>query len=100
MSGKLALIVSIAVAAFVIGAGTGFVTPIAFAHLAATSPPERLGQTMGAAEVGRELGDAGGPLLIGAVATATTLDLGVLALAGVLTALAAHASSSPKPIDK
>ncbi|MGH3575430.1 MAG: hypothetical protein ACRDUW_27030 [Pseudonocardiaceae bacterium] len=32
--------------------------------------PERLGQTMGAAEVGRELGDAGGPLLVGAVAAA------------------------------
>jgi len=31
---------------------------------------------MGAAELGRELGDAGGPLLVGAVATAATLALG------------------------
>ena len=43
---------SILFAAVLIGAGTGLATPIAFAHLAGTTPPERLGQTMGAAEVG------------------------------------------------
>jgi hypothetical protein len=36
----------------------------------------RLGQTMGAAEVGRELGDAGGPLLVAAAASAAALPPG------------------------
>ncbi len=40
---------------------------------------------MGAAEVGRELGDAGGPLLVGAVAAVLTLNWGLAALAIVLT---------------
>lgn len=39
---------------------------------------------MGAAELGRELGDAGGPLLVAAVATLTTLTLGYAALAVLL----------------
>jgi MFS family permease len=77
-------IVGILVAAVLIGAGTGLATPIAFAHLAGTTPAERLGQTMGTAEVGRELGDAGGPLLVGAVAAALTLGWGMAALAVVL----------------
>ncbi|WP_427132729.1 MFS transporter [Pseudarthrobacter sp. S9] len=72
-------------AAVGIGAGTGIITPVAFAALAAATPPERLGQTMGAAEVGRELGDAGGPLLVGAVAAAAGLTAGYGALA-LLTA--------------
>ena len=78
-------IAGILVAAVLIGAGTGLATPIAFAHLAGTTPAERLGQTMGAAEVGRELGDAGGPLLVGAVAAVLTLNWGFAALAIVLT---------------
>ncbi|MVU78051.1 MFS transporter [Nocardia sp. ET3-3] len=81
-------IVGIALAALVIGTGTGLITPLGFAHLASASPPERLGQTMGAAEVGRELGDAGGPLLVGAIAAAATLGTGLLTLAAVLTVLA------------
>ncbi|MFE3055970.1 MFS transporter [Nocardia sp. NPDC059239] len=76
-------------AAVIIGAGTGLITPLGFAHLAETSPLERLGQTMGAAELGRELGDAGGPLLVGIVATAATLDTGLLTLGALLAALAA-----------
>lgn len=76
------------IAAVAIGAGTGLVTPLAFAALAASTPPERLGQTMGSAEVGRELGDAGGPLLVGGIATAATATGGLLALAGVLAASA------------
>jgi len=39
---------------------------------------------MGAAELGRELGDAGGPLLVGAVATAATLTFGYTALALII----------------
>ena len=75
-------------AAAAIGAGTGIITPVAFAALAAATPPERLGQTMGAAEVGRELGDAGGPLLVGAVAAATGLAAGYGALALLTAAVA------------
>lgn len=70
--------------ATLIGAGTGLITPLGFAALAATTPRERLGQTMGSAELGRELGDAGGPLLVAAVATATTLTYGFAALALLL----------------
>ncbi|MGW9349032.1 MFS transporter [Nocardiopsis flavescens] len=72
-------------AAAVIGLTVGTVTPLAFAHLAAATPEERMGRTMGNAELGRELGDAGGPLLVGAVATAATLPvaLAVLAAAGL-----------------
>ncbi|HEX5349670.1 MAG TPA: hypothetical protein VFW64_21645 [Pseudonocardiaceae bacterium] len=44
---------------------------------------------MGAAEVGRELGDAGGPLLVGALATAATLGFGLIGLAVLLAATAA-----------
>ncbi|WP_372666211.1 MFS transporter [Amycolatopsis kentuckyensis] len=75
-------------AAAAIGAGTGLATPIAFAHLAAATPKERLGQTMGAAEVGRELGDAGGPLFTGALAAAGSLGLGLGGLAAVLAVFA------------
>ncbi|MCT9007517.1 MFS transporter [Streptomyces rhizosphaerihabitans] len=71
--------------AALIGTGTGLITPLGFAALAASTPAERLGQTMGAAELGRELGDAGGPLLVAAVATLTTLDHGYATLAVLLT---------------
>ena len=71
----------ILLAALVIGVGTGLITPLAFATLAEHTAPERLGQTMGAAEFGRELGDAGGPLLVGAVATTATLTAGYTTLA-------------------
>jgi MFS family permease len=99
-------------AALLAGAGIGIATPLGFAALAASAPPGRLGQTMGAAEVGRELGDAGGPLLVAAVASAATLSGGLLALAGLLavagTAIsragpprqpppAVHASDAPGP---
>ena len=83
-------------AAVLIGVGTGLITPLAFAALAAASPPERLGQTMGAAEIGRELGDAGGPLLVGGIAAAATLAVGFLGLAGV-SALSAAAVAATRP---
>ncbi|WP_422664406.1 MFS transporter [Streptomyces mirabilis] len=70
--------------AALIGVGTGLITPLGFAALAASTPTERLGRTMGAAELGRELGDAGGPLLVAAVATLTTLTLGYATLAVLL----------------
>lgn len=80
-------IATLFVAAAAIGLGIGITTPLAFAHLAAATPPERLGRTMGAAELGRELGDAGGPLLVGAVAATFTVSLGLVAL-GTILALA------------
>ncbi|MDF3298902.1 MFS transporter [Streptomyces tropicalis] len=73
-------------AAVLIGTGTGLITPLGFAALAGAGPPERLGQTMGAAELGRELGDAGGPLLVAVVAAATTLTGGLAALAALTAA--------------
>lgn len=97
-------------AAVLIGVGTGLITPLGFAALAASTPRERLGQTMGSAELGRELGDAGGPLLVAGVATAATLNYGFAALALLLAAAPAYlmiagrrtggdprASSDPSP---
>lgn len=71
-------------AAVLIGAGSGAVTPLAFAALARTTPENRMGQTMGSAEVGRELGDAGGPLIVGGLATLASLPVGLIALAAVI----------------
>lgn len=82
--------------AALIGAGTGLITPIGFAALAASTPAERLGQTMGAAELGRELGDAGGPLLVAAVAVLSTLNWGFAALAVLIAAGAALTATRPK----
>ncbi len=92
-------ILGILVGAVAIGFGTGVVTPLGFAHLAASTPRERLGQTMGSAEVGRELGDAGGPLLVGALAAAATLGLGLAGLALVLFALVVVIGREPKSPD-
>lgn len=74
--------VALVATAVLVGVGVGVATPIAFSHLAASTPPERMGRTMGSAELGRELGDAGGPLVAGAVATASVpgVGLGVVAL--------------------
>ncbi|WP_243740543.1 MFS transporter [Streptomyces sp. 8K308] len=79
-----------------IGTGTGLITPLGFAALAAATPRERLGQTMGTAELGRELGDAGGPLLVAAIAATATLTWGYAALA-VVTALLPLALR-PRPV--
>jgi MFS family permease len=81
------------IAAVLIGIGTGVITPLGFAALAASTAPERLGSTMGAAELGRELGDAGGPLIVGAVALAAGLGAGF----GVLAALTALAAPLTRP---
>ncbi|KQQ67309.1 MFS transporter [Microbacterium sp. Leaf320] len=79
--------VALVATALLVGVEVGVATPIAFSHLAATTPPERMGRTMGSAELGRELGDAGGPLVAGAVATASVPGLGL----GVVAALTAGA---------
>ncbi|MFE5633464.1 MFS transporter [Streptomyces sp. NPDC056543] len=77
-------LVGVLTAAVLIGAGTGLITPLGFTALATGTPEERMGQTMGSAELGRELGDAGGPLLVAAVATVSTLTYGFAALAVLL----------------
>ncbi|WP_238588017.1 MULTISPECIES: MFS transporter [unclassified Rhodococcus (in: high G+C Gram-positive bacteria)] len=84
-----------------IGIGTGIITPLAFATLASSTPEERMGQTMGAAELGRELGDAGGPLLVAGVAAAATLTTGFGALAVITFLLGAVTTPwrAPTPID-
>lgn len=81
--------VALVATALLVGVGVGVATPIAFSHLAASTPPECMGRTMGSAELGRELGDAGGPLVAGAVATASVPGLGL----GVVAALTAGAGA-------
>lgn len=83
--------VTLFVAAVAIGVMLGTVTPLAFAHLAASTPDDRMGRTMGNAELGREVGDAGGPLLVGVVATAWTLP-GAIAVLAAATAAAGAVS--------
>ncbi|WP_199537278.1 hypothetical protein [Spongiactinospora gelatinilytica] len=76
--------------AALIGAGTGVITPLGFAALAASTPAARLGQTMGAAEPPLDhVGDRpGGLLLAAAIAT----------VAGLAYGYAAHSPcSSPPP---
>jgi MFS family permease len=77
-------LVGVLAGAALIGVGTGVITPLGFAALAASTPAARMGQTMGSAELGRELGDAGGPLLVAAIAAATTLSLGFAVLGAVI----------------
>ncbi|GAA2211689.1 hypothetical protein GCM10009850_071490 [Nonomuraea monospora] len=84
-------------AAVLIGAGTGLITPLGFAALAAATPRERLGQTMGSAELGRELGDAGGPLLVAGVATVAGLPYGFAVLALLLAVAPIVAVATRRP---
>lgn len=96
----LAGVAGLLVGAVLIGVGVGLITPLGFAALATGTPPERLGQTMGSAELGRELGDAGGPLLVAAVASAVSLGVGYATLAAVLAAggaLTFARSAGPRP---
>ncbi|RVU16559.1 MFS transporter [Streptomyces antnestii] len=90
----------ILVGAALTGAGTGLITPLGFAALAASTPAERLGQTMGAAELGRELGDAGGPLLVAAVASYTTLTYGFGVLAVLIGGVAAVVFAQRRPVSR
>ena len=80
------------VAGAVLGVGIGATTTLGFAELGSGTPPERMGRTMGTAELGREIGDAGGPLLVGAVATTVTLGVGLAAFAGIAALVAATAA--------
>jgi len=75
--------------AVLLGTGVGVTTPLGFAHLASNTSEERMGRTMGSAELGRELGDAGGPLLVGAIATAVSVSAGLWTLAGIILVIVA-----------
>jgi MFS family permease len=88
VAARLPTVAVLYLAAVLVGVGIGIVGPFAFASLADSTPPERMGRTMGTAEVGRELGDSAGPLLVGSVATATSLPIGLAAL-GAATLISA-----------
>jgi DHA1 family tetracycline resistance protein-like MFS transporter len=83
--------------ALLIGAGVATATPAGFARLAATTPSRQLGRTMGTAEAGRELGDAGGPVLVGAFGL-ISLTAGLGALAAALLVCAALAAPRKRTI--
>jgi MFS family permease len=83
-------------AALLVGVAVGVATPLAYSHLAASTPPERIGRTMGNAELGREVGDAGGPLLVGTIGTLAGLPLALGALALLLASAAATTARSLK----
>ena len=82
----LAVPATLYLAAVFVGCGIGITTPLGFAHLAVTTPEERMGRTMGAAEIGREAGEVGGPLIVGTVAAAVSLPAGLGTL-GLLVAV-------------
>lgn len=71
-----------------IGAMLGFATPLAFSHLAASTPDDRMGRTMGSAELGREVGDSAGPLLVGGVGAAFGVAPAMLVLGAATAAVA------------
>ena len=54
---------------------------------------------MGSAEIGRELGDAGGPLLVAGIAGAVTLTAGFAGLAALLL-LAALGQGARAPVPR
>jgi MFS family permease len=85
-------------AALLVGAGIGTATPLAFAHLADATPAERMGRTMGTAELGREAGDAGGPLLVGAVAAGAGLGWGLASLAAAVALVTAAVPRTARPV--
>ena len=98
--GGMLLIVALVITALLVGAGVGLATPVAFSQLAASTPEERMGRTMGSAELGRELGDAGGPLVAGAVGTASLPGVGLIVVAALTVApvLVFTWSSSPSSV--
>ncbi|MET3953340.1 MFS family permease [Rhodococcus sp. OAS809] len=84
-------------AAIAVGIGNGIITPLGFAALAPSTPEERMGQTMGAAELGRELGDAGGPLIVAGMTALATLTTGFGALAVITLLIGADSARHYTP---
>ena len=93
MLAVFAVPVTLYLAAVIIGCGIGITTPLAFAYLAVTTPEERMGRTMGAAEMGREIGDICGPLIVGAIAAIASVAAGLGTL-GLLVALTSVLSAT------
>lgn len=92
--------VGVYASALLVGAGIGIATPLAFAHLADSTPAARMGRTMGTAELGREAGDAGGPLLVGAVAAGAGLGWGLASLAAAVALAGLMAPrTADRPVD-
>jgi MFS family permease len=81
--------VTLYAAAVMIGVGVGIVTPLGFAVLAAVTPADRMGRTMGSAELGREVGDAGGPILVGVIAGTASLSIALGGMAVIIAAAGA-----------
>jgi hypothetical protein len=87
--------ITLHLSASALDAGIGITTSMGFAHLTETIPPERKGQTMRTIEMGRELGDAGGPLRVSGIAADTSLAPGLGARATVLACMAALCVRQP-----
>jgi len=85
-------------AAVLVGCGVGVVTPLGFAELARNAPQGQATTMMGAAEVGRELGDAGGPLVVGAIGV-FSLAAGFVGLSVVLALAAGGLRRQNTPFD-
>ena len=81
-------LLAVLLGALVIGLGVAGATPSGYSSLAAVTAPEHMGRTMGTAEMGRELGDAAAPALVGAVGAAVGLASGLAALAVLVLAAA------------
>lgn len=75
---------TLVICAVLVGCGVGVATPLGFAHLVSTTAPERMGRTMGSAELGREVGDAGGPILVGAIAAGAGIAAGLWSLSALV----------------
>lgn len=77
----------LALASIAFGAGLAALTTVSYAVVAERVQQDELGTAMGVADTVREIGDAGGPVLFGALATAGGLASGFWGLAA-LSALA------------
>lgn len=91
--------ISLVAAAVLVGVGIAAATPLGFAALANAAPVGRLGQTMGAGEVGREIGDAGGPLVVGALSP-LGLGVGLGGLAAIVAIAAVMSTRSSVDADR
>ena len=95
LAGTLPAYPAVLLGATLIGAGVGLATPVAYATLAARTPQAEMGRTMGAAELGRELGDAGAPTLVGLASSAGGIAAGLMALGVVLLGATISAIAPP-----
>lgn len=69
--------------ALLLGVGTAFLTPAVFAAVFAAVPASERGSAAATTSIFIDLGFGGGPMLLGAVAAATTIPVGFLLLTAV-----------------